>query len=391
MKRLLIEDWLPIEALGVESLRERTPMTPFPAPNRLHVWFARRPLVASRAAVLASLLPADASREMFSHLLGIHGDPMASRRRIDAAKHSGERFEGQAYTYPRAFTYQPTVDELAWLGKLRGGSTVLDPTAGGGSVPFEAVRLGCDVIANDLNAVAALILRATVEFPLLLGGPLLARYSALAAEFVRRRDKILDPIIPPEPVQGAIATNWLWARTITCPYCGGSVPLSPTWALSSDGTGVKLTANATARQCCFEIVTRVSEHSKATIRAGAAECPFPDCGRVIDGEEVKAQAQVGRMGHQLYAVVFRFEQVVGHTKTGKARVKRQRGFRAPRSEDDVQALVEARLLESMPEWLARNIIPDEEIGSLSNYDRGHRLYGIHRWREMFSPRQLFGH
>ena len=55
----LIERWLPIAALGIESIRERTPMTPFPAPNRLHVWWARRPLVASRAAILASLLPAD--------------------------------------------------------------------------------------------------------------------------------------------------------------------------------------------------------------------------------------------------------------------------------------------------------------------------------------------
>lgn len=50
----LIERWLPIAEIGIESLRERTPMTPFPAPNRLHVWWARRPLVASRAAILAS-------------------------------------------------------------------------------------------------------------------------------------------------------------------------------------------------------------------------------------------------------------------------------------------------------------------------------------------------
>ena len=64
----LIERWLPISALGIESTRERTPMTPFPAPNRLHVWWARRPLVASRAAVLASLLPADADRERFLHV-----------------------------------------------------------------------------------------------------------------------------------------------------------------------------------------------------------------------------------------------------------------------------------------------------------------------------------
>ena len=75
MTRRLIESWLPIAALGIESLRERTPMTPFPAPNRLHVWWARRPLVASRAAILASLLPASADHEQFKQVLGIHGDP----------------------------------------------------------------------------------------------------------------------------------------------------------------------------------------------------------------------------------------------------------------------------------------------------------------------------
>ena len=71
----LIERWLPIAEIGIESLRERTPMTPFPAPNRLHVWWARRPLVASRAAILASLLPANADHEKFKHILGIHGEP----------------------------------------------------------------------------------------------------------------------------------------------------------------------------------------------------------------------------------------------------------------------------------------------------------------------------
>src|ERR1035441_3486345 len=67
----LIERWLPIAEIGIESLRERTPMTPFPAPNRLHVWWARRPLVASRAAILASLLPADADHDKFKRILGI--------------------------------------------------------------------------------------------------------------------------------------------------------------------------------------------------------------------------------------------------------------------------------------------------------------------------------
>jgi hypothetical protein len=85
---------------GLESVRERTPMTPFPAPNRLHVWWARRPLVASRAAVLASLLPADADREKFLHMLGIHGDPVAAKVRIAEATRDGVRLGKDAYGYP---------------------------------------------------------------------------------------------------------------------------------------------------------------------------------------------------------------------------------------------------------------------------------------------------
>jgi putative DNA methylase len=141
MTKRLIEEWLPIADIGEESVRERRSMTALPAVNYLHVWWARRPLVASRAAVLASLLPANADRKAFMHMLGIHGDPVAARRRIDASKRKGERFEGEAYTYKRAFTYRPNKDEQAWLqGEMAKLGieipTVLDPTAGGGAIPF---------------------------------------------------------------------------------------------------------------------------------------------------------------------------------------------------------------------------------------------------------------
>ena len=227
----LIERWLPIAALGVESVRERTPMTPFPAPNRLHVWWARRPLVSSRAAVLASLLPADADREKFMHVLGIHGDPVATRRRIDAARRRGQRFEGQAYSYPRAFGYVPNPDDKDWLMAMLGRSldslTILDPTAGGGSIPFEVARLGAEATANDLNPVSALIMRATVEWPSRYGSALTSEFEHLSGRFIREREERLAPCFPPEESIDAISTNFIWARTITCPYCDGLVPLSP--------------------------------------------------------------------------------------------------------------------------------------------------------------------
>src|SRR4029077_3946794 len=135
----LIERWLPIAALSEESVRERRSMTALPPIYYLHVWWARRPLVASRAAVLASVLPADADRTKFLRALGIHGDPVRARRLMDSAKRRGVRVE-DPYGYPRAFVYSPDTHNRRWIEHLLHGivPAVLDPTAGGGSIPFEA-------------------------------------------------------------------------------------------------------------------------------------------------------------------------------------------------------------------------------------------------------------
>jgi len=392
--RRLIEEWLPIEALGEESIRERRSMTALPPTYYLHVWWARRPLVASRAAILGALLPADADQARFKHVLGIHGDPLESRRRIKQAKKSGERFAGDAYSYKRAFTYLPKEDEKSWLlGANAGGARLLDSTAGGGSIPFEGLRCGCSVLANDLNPVAWMVLRATVEFPARFGEALSKRFRKLAAGFVGRRDEALEQLIPREPEENCTATNFLWTRTIRCPYCAGVVPLSPNWRLDGKGTGVRLVPDVVAgeRRIRFEIVANTTEQSQGTVKGGDGKCPFPDCGRVIDGDEIKQQAQAGEMGDQLYAVVYRERKVVGKTKSGKKdKIKAVRGFRAPRPEDDVTERVRAALDAKMPEWEARGIVPDEDIPPGNKTDEPLR-YGMPRWRDLFSPRQLYGH
>ena len=395
----LIERWLPIAELGVESTRERTPMTPFPAPNRLHVWWARRPLVASRAAILASLLPADADREKFLHVLGIHGDPVASRRRIDAARRRGERFEGEAYSYPRAFSYVLGPADKTWLQTTLDDSLdnfmVLDPTAGGGSIPFEVARLGAEVIANDINPVSTLIMRATVKWPSEYGDELKSEFEHLSERFIRTREKCLKQYFSPEPKSNAISTNFLWARTITCPYCDGLVPLSPNWRLAPGGIGVRLKPNlrsglgSTGRVCSFEVVESAAEQSRGTVSRGDGTCPYDDCGRVIDGDHIKAQAQAGDMGEQLYAVVYK-ERVLTMTKTGKTREKWVRRYRASRPEDDNSAEIEEALAEKLPEWEALDMVPSERIPDGNKTTEPHR-YGMTLWRDLFSPRQLLCH
>lgn len=377
-------------------MRERRSMTALPPTYYLHVWWARRPLVAARAAILASLLPETADHANFKHLLGIHGDPVAAKLAIERARRTGIRVE-DPYGYPRAFSYVPDENDRAWLasfGEQLNTARVLDPTAGGGSIPFEAVRIGLPTLGNDLNPVASLLLHATVRWPAELGMAVRDRFLNVAMEWRSRVETRLVDFFPQLRAPEEIDLTYLWARTVRCPYCEGLVPLSPNWRLAPDGTGVRLLPRSETdiakRVCDFEIVGKVAEQSPGTVADGDATCPFPDCGRVIDGDEVKRQAQSGQLGEQLYAVVIK-RRVVVKTKTGKDKVTWLRSYRAPRAEDDISEEVSSLLAEKLPEWEAMNYLPTEEIDELTNYERGHRLYGVMYWRDMFSPRQLLCH
>ena len=394
----LIERWLPIADLGEESARERRSMTALPPIYYLHVWWARRPLVASRAAILASLLPADADRERFLHVIGIHGEPVEVRRRIDEAKRTNQHLGQNPYGYRRAFTFIPDDKDREWMEIVSRGSLraclVLDPTAGGGAIPLEAGRLGLAAIVNDLNPVAVLILRATVEWPAKYGSMLTEDFVELTREFVNRAEPKYKGVFPVER-EGVRIEGYLWARTINCPYCDGLVPLSPNWRLGADGTGVRLKPHLAAgpgaegRVCTFEIAKSAREQSEGTVARGDGTCPYSDCGRVIDGDEIKAQAQAGRMGEQLFTVVYK-EPVLITTKTGRTREKWVRCYRAPRAEDDNSAEIQARLAEKLPEWEAFDIVPSERFPEVSNDDRPIQ-YGMPLWRDLFSPRQLLCH
>ncbi len=392
MTRRLIEEWLPVAALGVESVRERTPMTPFPAPNRLHVWWARRPLIASRAAVLASLLPADADHQRFTHMLGIHGDPVATRANLDVAKRTGDSLGPNPYGYSRAFSYTPTADERSWLLEQRskaGLSTdpmLLDPTAGGGSIPFEALRLGMPILANDLNPVAGIILRATVEAPTNCGMAVKEAFDDLADRFLTLAHPKYDGVFPEEP-DGTIVEGYLWASTIHCRYCEGLVPLATGWRLAPDGTGVRLRPNKEKGVCAFEIVLTAVDQSEGTVAGGEALCPY--CRRTIDGDEVKRQAQAREMGEQLYCIVYK-KRVMKVGRDGHMREVWERGYRAPKLSDDNSSWIATRLGEKLPEWEALDMVPREMIPEGLKTAEPLR-YGMLLWRDLFSPRQLLCH
>ena len=346
-------------------------------------------------AVLASLLPLDADRKAFLHAIGIHGDPLAAKARIAEATRKGERLGADAYGYGRAFKHPPGEEVRGWLVGEDGAPTVLDPTAGGGSVAFEALRLGLSAQANDLNAVAALIEMATVGWPAECGADIEPVFAELGEQFVAEVRKRLAGTFPDEPEDDTRPDGYLYARTIACPYCAGLVPLSPNWRLAPGGKGVRLVPElaggpeSEGRVCGFEIVETAERQSAGTVARGDGLCPYPDCRRQIDGDEIKAQARAGRMGEQLYAVVYKKRTRV-KTRSGREREKWVRGYRAPRSEDDNSAAIRAALAEKLPEWEAFDLVPSERIPDGSKTTEPMR-YGMRAWRDLFSPRQLLCH
>jgi adenine-specific DNA methylase len=388
----LIERWLPIAALSEESVRERRAASSLPPLNYLHVWWARRPLIASRAAILGSLLSSSFSHKLFLKLIGIHGDPVAARRALDSAKRRGVQLEENPYGYARAFEHSPEVQDLEGLPTQLSDIVVVDPTAGGGSIPFEALRLGFSVYANDLNPVASVILEATLRIIPRNGINLVEEFDQLSARLTKkceeRISRLYECAVPEERVDA-----YLWARTIKCPYCEGLVPLAPNWRLSGGGVGVQLRPNVSVgkeRICEFFIVDKLDQQSQATCSDGDARCPFPGCERVIDGDEVKRQAQAGQMGDQLFAVATK-RRISRPTKNGGSRLVWQRLFRAPVASDHVDQVISDGFADRLEQLTAHDCVPSEEIDVLSNYDRGHRLYGMNKWVDFFSKRQVLAH
>ena len=307
--------------------------------------------------------------------MGILGDPAKGRKLIEWAKARDIQLESHPYEgAPRAFTVNPSAEDLAVMGDLLEYTwgtrdlSVLDPFAGGGSIPFEALRYGFTTIANDLNPVAAVILKATLDYPARFGPELAEDIRKWGDIWAARVKEKLAPYFPKQPGESIFA--YLWARTVACPTTGKPVPLSPNWWLRTgdDPVAVRLIADEGMAEPRFEIVTgakaKAARPDEGTISRGVGRSPWT--GETISGDYIKAEAQAGRMGQMLYAIAVK---VPGGLK-----------FRSPSSDDLPRSRVPQRGILSglQGKWEARNLLPTEEISEVSNYDRGHRLYGLSR-------------
>jgi adenine-specific DNA methylase len=386
----LIETILPLEELSREARREKTIRHGYL--STLHVWWARRPLVAARAAILGALVTV----KEFSEFFGI---PLSEETSDELLVKISEFF--QALCKWEVYDGNPLGREI--LEKARGliqkrfpdrPPKVLDSFAGGGSIPLEALRLGCQAYALDYNPVAYLILKATIEYP--------QRYGPRLAEEVKRwGDWIyvqawqeLSSFYPAD--RDGTPSIYIWSRTVRCanPTCQGEVPLFHQFWLvwkKDRQVALKPIPNPKAKRIDFAIVEGKQidfDPTQGTISRRSAICPL--CHTTIQRAYIREEAQAGRLGHRLIAVVI---------TTGKGRQYRlatQADLAAYESAvKTVNDIISGRPSSvTGPTWpYGLSIIPNEEVEQIKSRPLPYwiddlYLYNMPIWGHLFSSRQL---
>lgn len=495
-EKKLIEGNFPCQQVGAETKRERGASSALPPLYFLHVWWARRPLTPSRAAVLGSILPADTDPELFLRELGIRKQQvLVNDIWVDVPDKVAREYEEFCYdsTIEKVLSQEkklrlqlreicqelleqaPMLEENTDFAKLQeraqdidysnltprellksrtvaadpawfnavlaicseygiripnlygyeraytnapsasyGNITVLDPTAGGGSIPFEALRMGCNVIANDLNPVATAIEKASVQYPAQFGESLLQPINHYGTQLLETVSEKMARAFSPKTDAEDIQT-YLYCRTVTCPSCGERAPLLNAFALQkkSDGWMVLpeiegFPGHKKVRFVPVRLKNGKGPHGEdpeqGTVKGGVGTCIH--CGQAIDSEEIKRQAcgesEYGTWSDDLYCVVAVRQQpkldkdgnVMRYTSgpnKGQVRTEKVTFFREPTAED-YAALDRAKqaLEENWERWETMDLIPTEKIPV------GHKTaeplrVGVERWCDMFTPRQLLGH
>ncbi len=325
-----------------EAKRERAAAA-IPPINKMVYWWARRPLIVSRAVTLLSLAPSTTPIDSIKPFLGLNREKRAfnySLRKEDVAK---------------AIQKDP--------GRLR----ILDPFAGGGNLMFEPARLGMSCTVIDYNPVPYLILKATYEYPTKYGQKLADDIKHYGDEVIRRLERELGDLYRRN---GRKALHYIWCWCIICPYCGQRIPLANNmWLDKKRGIGFRVipTEDKNFRVEIGEVTTK--EGSNYTQKKGRAVCIR--CRNAISYEQMTKDI-AKRKDKEMIAVVVKDKKKNYELPTERDR----EGFEKARR----------RLLEEWEDLLKHDLIPQEEMKEYELYSMTN--YGFKKWYEIFTERQL---
>ncbi len=333
MPKKLIEVALPLEAINEEASREKS--IRHGHPSTLHLWWARRPLATARAVLFASLvddpgehLPEDRAAKERERLFAL----LERLVNWDEAKNPDSpvlweaRYEmAKALARSQGEPPPPREDREAVLALLEKAPPVLDPFAGGGTIPLEAQRLGLRAYASDLNPVAVLLNKALVEVPPLFADlpPVNPEYRSKRqptdrfprakglAEDVRfygrwMREEAWRRIGAFYPaLEGKTVIAWLWARAVACPNpaCRAEAPLVRSfWLSKKRGKEAYVVPEVEGGRVVFRVKTGAGAPPlEGTVNRRGARCLV--CGTPIPLEHVRKEGQAGRLGARLMAMV----------------------------------------------------------------------------------------
>jgi len=380
MKRF-IEVSFPVKEVSIESAREKN--IRHGHISTLHIWWARRPLASSRATSYAALIPApengvewDKKRQFIINLSKWENslDPMLiEKARKDILEENGGK-------------------------PLR----VLDPFAGGGAIPLEALRLGCEIYAGEYNPVAILILKCTLEYPqkygklkemkedlgLLKGSsfknPLLEDVKRWGNWVLEGAKEEIGKFYPKEK-DGSIPVGYIWARTIPCqnPACGAEIPLMRQfWLAKKENKKVALRPFVKNSKVEFEIIGQNNDFPdnfdpfKGTVSRAIATCSV--CGNMVDANTTRKLFREGKSGRRIIAVVLHSPK------------KKGKNYRIATEKDlEIYEKAEIYLKEKRAKLMGEcgiDPVPDEEIPLMSGVFNV-PIYGLNKWGDLFNSRQ----
>ena len=378
-----IEESFPVKEVSEISAREKN--IRHGHISTLHIWWARRPLAASRATSYAALIPAPETTEEWE---------------------KKRQFIIELSKWENSLNYRIIEKARKDILEANGGKSlrVLDCFAGGGSIPLEALRLGCETHAVEYNPVAVLILKCTLEYPQKYGkpkdtknewglntqtkNPLLEDVKKWGEWVLEEAKKEIGKFYPADE-DGSILVGYIWARTIPCqnPACGAEIPLMRQfWLAKKKNKKVALYPYVEGKEVKFKIVGDGYEKmpegfdpSKGTVSRAIATCPV--CGYTVDANTTRKLFQEGKAGQRMVAVVLHKPGTNGK----RYRLATEKDLEIFK---EAEKYLEEKRVKLMEEW-GIDPVPDEPLtrvpvtfGVINVW-----VYGMNTWGDLFNSHQ----